>query len=315
VNREQSPAWKESRRFDLLEEHIFSEPIEYFEEYKRVELEYIMNNPNSLSTPMGALCWAEHELSRASDMAVWRYTMDYEYAPYVMGKLGITIEQVGDAGPAATTALLDLLATGPEILSPRVSVEDGYEHTINMERAIETDGSQLGSVDDSEEMPRELTRSEEKILGFFGRDYVDYQRWLNALGGDGTEWENAIRAVNMPEVVAATRAGDGLPETVRQYADALFADVKELVRLNYPLVNLLEDDEISFTWRFFEHYDAFVEVAKYAQDCIRAYIYDESDTEPTTATTVPATTTPTSTTVATTGPTTTSTTVPEASVP
>ena len=77
----------------------------------RVQEEYWLNNPNTLSSPMGAFCWAYHEILRA----VWRLVKFDDLAfhiQWLMDELDITVAQVGEEGPDRNTAVLDILALG-----------------------------------------------------------------------------------------------------------------------------------------------------------------------------------------------------------
>lgn len=231
---------------------------------------YVRNNPNELSTPIGALCWATHEIMRGAAIGRVRYFMDMEHIPFVMGKLGITSEQVGESGPEATAAVIDFLGTGTDNVGSIGSINDEPNQPVEG-APVGPDGDEPVSVDGGSESPVEHDVFDYERDTFFMDVYVEVMRKWNKLGGDGTEWETAIRAVNNPEVVAATRAGGGLPTAAQPYADALFADVGELARAGYPA---RFEDFNSFPWKL-DHFDAFVEVAKYAQNCKRADIYYE----------------------------------------
>ena len=269
--------------------------------FKAFQYEYVWSNPNELSTPMGALCWATHEIMRGAAIGQVRYFMDMEHIPFVMGKLGITSDQVGEAGPEATEAVIDLLAAGTGDVGPVGSVNDEPNRPVEG-ASVGSDGDEPVSVDSGSESSVEHDAFDYERDPFFMDVYVDWMRAWDRLGGDGTEWENSVRAVNTPEVVAATRAGDGLPTAAQPYTDALFADVGELARGGYLFQF---DDFNSFPWQL-DNFDAFVEVAKYAQDCKRADIFYESDSESTAPIPENDTTTPTTepiTTPATTTPT------------
>ena len=110
-------------------------------------------------------------------------------------------------------------------------------------------------------------------------------------GGEGTELFDALDVVASPEWAAAVRAGDGLSADVLVYADDLAAAARKL----------LASDHLRLTgYEFGSHlpgYWAFVELAKYDQNCLRAMIHDRPPPLPdiadlsTTTTEVGATTT------------------------
>ena len=110
-------------------------------------------------------------------------------------------------------------------------------------------------------------------------------------GGEGTELFDALDRVASPEWAAAVRAGDGLSADVLAYADGM-ADAAR---------KLLAGDHLRLTGYEFgpnlPGYGAFVELAKYDPNCLRAMIGDPPPPLPdipglsTTTTEVNATTT------------------------
>ena len=71
---------------------------------------YYLGNPNTQSTPMGALCWAHHEIHHNLTRRLAREHLDDMFILLVMDMFGITREQVvHEAGRAATQAVIGLL--------------------------------------------------------------------------------------------------------------------------------------------------------------------------------------------------------------
>ena len=99
-------------------------------------------------------------------------------------------------------------------------------------------------------------------------------RMWHDFAGDGTEWENAIRMVASPEMTAILRAEDGLPEGVRVYAAALQAFARE--RIGTGLDLSAESEDTIYEREGFPGREAFLEAAKYHQDCKRAPIDDST---------------------------------------
>ena len=217
-------------------------------ENDRLREEYWLNNPNSLSTPMGAYCWAYHEIRRA----IWRlltYTTLVPHMEWVMDKLDITVAQVGEAGPSRNTALLDILAEG----------SDQYPAP-----------DQLDSIENTN-----LSDDELALIWFHSDHFIEHYRIENRIAGNGTEWYDAIRAVAKPEVITAIRAGDGLPAAVVPYADRFFKAVNRLAVDNRPA---RDSDYNADVYSAFQLPDplpadvvAFYEEAKYSPDCKRAF--------------------------------------------
>lgn len=212
-------------------------------EHDRLQEDYWLSNPNSLSTPMGAFCWAYHEIGRA----MWRlltYATLVPHMEWVMDKLDITVAQVGEAGPSRNTAVLDILAEG------RID--------------------QIGSIDSTN-----LSDDELALIWFHSDQFIEHYRIENRIAGDGTEWYDAIRAVAKPEVIAATGAGDGLPATVVPYADRFFQSVNRLAVDNRPARDRDYNADAYSTLKLPDPLPAdiiaFYEEAKYSPDCKRAY--------------------------------------------
>ena len=87
-----SPAWVGAQqRLDVA--GTWAHTVEGAAEARRA-FEYSLSNPNQWSTPMGALCWADHELSRVTDMLLFRDMLDEDLASLLMEELGIGDDQV-----------------------------------------------------------------------------------------------------------------------------------------------------------------------------------------------------------------------------
>lgn len=217
-------------------------------EKDRLREEYWLNNPNSLSTPMGAFCWAYHEIRRA----MWRlltYATLVPHMEWVMDKLDITVAQVGEAGPSRNTALLDILAEG----------NDQYPAP-----------DQIDSMEDTN-----LSDDELALIWFHSDHFIEHYRIENRIAGNGTEWYDAIRAVAKPEVITAIRAGDGLPAAVVPYADRFFKAVNRLAVDNRPAQDSDYEADVYSAFQLADPLPAdivaFYEEAKYSPDCKRAF--------------------------------------------
>ena len=224
-NRELSQAWVDSQ---VLLSKAGSDDFadaSYYDEYLSI-------NPNDVSTPMGALCWAYHELGQSFEKDSIRSMLDYHTVPFLMENYGITDEQIGAPGPEATDKFFDL------VLSNLGSV---------------------GTFDDEND-----AISEANTMGFFND--------LHEFAGDGTAWQDAVRIIASPGMAVAFAAGEGLPAEVQIYADALVAFAEEHV--GKPFDDSAGSDVLNFADIDFPGIDAFIEEAKYNQNCKRAMIAD-----------------------------------------
>ena len=217
-----SPAWVEQQRWNTT-------PFDG----SRAHRDYFLTNPNDLSTPMGALCWAHYETESALFRHLIRNTIDNDLIlPYVE-TLGLTDRQIGN-GAEATEFLRELLGN-----------QDSNDIIIS-EDILTVSAEELSRLKD---------------------DWRNMIEPLDEIGGNGTEWMEMFREVTRPEVEVATRAGEGLYAPVRVYADALFAAVDEY--LDGTRTDFSDKDGLSYklpNWR------RFVEVAKYSPDCQRAWL-------------------------------------------
>ena len=248
TSRRCSPAWIESR---AMEPVFISGEIE---DIKRAN-EYYSNNPNDTSTPMGAICWAYHELSSGYYISSSRYMVDYFAIPFFMHEVGITSEQFGPPGPEATGALLDMLSNNNGAAG---NVDDGADDQTETPFGGEGDVGPVGSTGDT-------SSATDVALETF--------RIIHEYAGDGTAWAEAVGAVASPEMVTAFQANGGLPAEVQVYADALTTFAKEHVGKDFDYT--AESDNPNFALPGFPGLKAFVEAAKYHQDCKRALIEDQ----------------------------------------
>ena len=167
-DRELSQAWIDSQTaLSKVGSDDFAD-ITYYADYLSI-------NPNDVSTPMGALCWAYHELARSQYMDSTRSMLDYYMVPFLIENYdGITDEQIGDPGPEATGKFFDLVLS---------------------------DLGSLGPVDDENDVITEANA-------------IEYFIDLHEFAGDGTAWPDAVRIITSPEMAAALQAGEGLPAEV-----------------------------------------------------------------------------------------------------
>ena len=227
-----SPAWVE---YQEMKTYVGDNSLES----RKIIDDYLSSNPNDASTPMGALCWASHELSRSYVMGTLRWAIDDYLIPAHMEQYGVSSEQIGSPGLEATEAFLDLV--------------------------LEKIGS-VGSVDDG------TGGSTGRSDGLSEEEYWDLFLLDHELAGDGNAWSKAVQAIASPEMTAALQAGEGLPPDVQVYADALVAFAKE--RVGKELDPSAEIEDTEYDQRGFPGLAAFRSVAKYHQDCKRAGIAD-----------------------------------------
>ena len=192
-----SPAWVGAQqRLDVA--GTWAHTVEGAAEARRA-FEYSLSNPNQWSTPMGALCWADHELSRVTDMLLFRDMLDEDMTSMLMDELGIGDDQV-PPGPsrARSRAVIDIL--------------ESYTSTTT------TSGTTPTTM----------------ASGFIDPGIVAMLQALDYGGGTGLEWLDALDRVASPEWAAAVRAGDGLPADVLKYADGLAANARRQLANSTP---------------------------------------------------------------------------------
>lgn len=250
AERALSPAWVEARQLDSILD-TYAVDDEHFQQitanYLRSEKDYWWNNPNQLSTPIGALCWAIHELSRSSLLVHLRVSRDEHYNE-IATQLGLVIE---NSGQAPADALLEFLTSAPD-----TTVENPVSANENIITTTST--PQTPTPEESIKISEE-----EQLLAFYRHPFtIEWIRLTEEKAGDGTEWATAIRVVSAPEIEAATKAGDGLPAEAQQFANALF--------------DLVDEYQAGSKTERPDHYrlpgfEGFLEVAKYAPDCKRLY--------------------------------------------
>ncbi len=245
-----SPAWIEARQLDNLFNTYTTDAEEYRQitaTYLRSKKEYWWNNPNQLSTPVGTLCWATHELSRSGVLVYLRVIMDEQYNE-IANQLGLVIE---NSDQAPVDVLLDFLTSDPDTtVETPVSANENVIITTSIPQAP-TSTENL-----------EPSESEQLLAIYRHPGMIEWIRLTDEGAGDGTEWATALRTVSAPEIEAATKTGDGLPAEAQQFSDALFDLVDEYIdsgKTDSP-----------------EHYRlpgfaGFYEVAKYAPDCQRLH--------------------------------------------
>ena len=219
---------------------------------------YSLSNPNEWTTPIGALCWADFEIKRTSDMASSRNYVDEGITPLVIQNLGIEDQVPSGVGPAITKALIGLL----ESYTTTTTTASAGSSTTNWMEELYTSS-----------------------------EFINALNLFDHWGGTGYELLDALDAVASPRWAAAVRAGDGLPADVLIYADGLAANARTALLSSRPQLSIYEyGARVDGYW-------AFVELAKYDQNCLRARIGDPPPPLPdlpaltTTTTEVGATTT------------------------
>ena len=247
-SRELSQAWVDSQvTLSKVGSDDFADSTYY--------INYLSINPNDVSTPMGALCWAYHELGQSFEKDSMRSMLDYHMVPFLMENYdGITDEQIGPPGPKATDAFFDLVLSDIGSIG---SVDDssGQIDTYGENSAT----GAVGSIDGSDD-----AMTDANIIGYFND--------IHEFAGDGNAWPDAVRTIASPEMAAAFAAGEGLPAEVQVYADALIAFAEEHV--GKPFDDSAGSDVLNFADIDFPGIDAFIEEAKYNQNCKRAMIAD-----------------------------------------
>lgn len=223
-----SPAWIETQEYLARPAAEVVDPVA-----ARAQAERLRANPNDWLTPIGALCWAQHELERTSTMAFARAELDEWMAPALVHEYGLNEELLSDGlGPATSRRVLDALEALASHQATTTSVVPGSAGDVETE-------------------------------------FVEWLRTVDYEGGEGTEWVAALDAVAGEEWLAAVRAGGRLPTDVLAYAEALAAAARD------ALAGTPTADDVPYGWGVAkEEYWAFVEMAKYDQNCRRAFLME-----------------------------------------
>ena len=252
-----SPAWLEAEQLEDSMSSIDASTSEGFKQHwlgnLRSLTNYVLSNPNKLSTPVGALCWVYHELTRAGYMSFSRGFLDEEYNK-ITDQLGLVNEnsdkELADVLLGFLTANSDTTIATDVIVNEDTIVPTSTTLTQTTLESIET--SEL-----------------EEALAFYRTpEMIEWIRISNEGAGDGTEWMTAVRAVSAPEIEAATKRGDGLPKGAQKFANALFNSVDEYLGSG-------KTDPMDFRGLgFFDNYrlsgyNDFIEIVKYDQNCQR----------------------------------------------
>ena len=205
--------------------------------------EYVASNPNEWSTPMGALCWGDFELSRTVSMVAYRNYLDEIISPEVIRLFGLSQEEVPveDNGPARTAAVISALDA---------RVPNG--------NAVSTTSATSASTSTAETITTTVPTATD--------DYVDDLRYFHRISGSGTEWLNAVETVASEEWRAAVFVGDTLPPAVLRYADALAGLARRELGRTDPLIMVVELGPVTGG----DDYWAFVDAAKRDPNCLRA---------------------------------------------
>ncbi len=233
VDKPLSPAWVEARQ--LVSMSNINATDDEYADYLQKDNDYWSNNPNSLSSPVGALCWAFHELSRSEYLTIGRSALDEE-SRFMANLIGLVIED--DRDP--TDVLLEFLVLDLDTIAETRSVEG-----LSLESA--------------------------QALALYRTPWwLNWIRQRNEGAGDGTEWMIALHAVAAPEIEAATKAGGGLPTGAQQFSDVFFDAVAENLESGKTDPEDFHESELRDPAGL-PGYDNFIEVVKYAPECQRMY--------------------------------------------
>ena len=190
-----SPAWVETQEYLDQSAAESVGPV-----VARADAERIRVNPNDWLTPVGALCWAQHELERTTSMAYAREDLDEWMLPTLVHRYGLNEDLLSDGlGPGTSRRVLDALEALASQAATTTSVVPGSAGDVDIE-------------------------------------FVQWLRTIDYEGGEGTEWVAALDAVAGEEWLRAVRAGSGLPTDVLAYAEALSARARDALA-GFPTVN------------------------------------------------------------------------------
>ena len=289
--RELSPAWIE---FHALGSGDWTE-FETVLAKARADSSYYMNNPNDWSTPMGALCWADHELRRTAFMSTQRIQIDYIFIPNIMSGLGISQDGF-EPGPSATKAILEILSdyatTTTTTTAPTTTTTSTPATTTSATATTSVASTNTTAATATVTTTGEVDQPKNTITDII---YIEFFRLIDEMAGEGTEWLDAIDTVAGEAWNNAVMAGDGLPEEVQVYARTL-AYLARVQAVSFdPITTPLERAHIA-------GYDAFVQAAKYDPNCKRATLVHIDPQQDLTAGLILATQQTTTTTTYPTGP-------------
>ena len=236
----------------------------------RADYSYDMNNPNDWSTPMGSLCWADHELRRTAALLTLRLDLDHIFVPHIMSQLGISQDGF-EPGPSATKALLEILpnytptatTTTPTTTTPTTTTTASTATSVastTTTAASATATTTGAEMYDPDKPSQPLYTPKEKTISMIN---IRFLRLFDEIGGEGTEWLDAIETVAGEAWNNAVMAGDGLPEEVQVYARAL-AYLARVQAISFAPI------AVALSYSHVAGYDAFVQAAKYDPNCKRA---------------------------------------------
>ena len=248
VVRQLSPAWVEGQPF--LDPDTVLAPGGL-----RRAVDRYRENPNQWSTPMGALCWGSFEMIRAAAMRGARDTLDLWLVPDLVERLGLGDDLLsGGLGPATSRRVID--AVEALVSPPATTTTAATSSTSATSSTTSTAAGGPYSGIDSE--------------------LVEFLRVLDYGGGTGLEWLNAMDVLAGKEWAAAVRAGDSLPAAALRHADMLAAFAREQAGMGVPdyvlVVETFDKPDADIA--------AFVELAKYDPNCLRASLGGPAEFEP-----------------------------------
>ena len=237
-----SPGWVEAQKRLASVERLTNSPAGLAEQ-RRIADQYLVN-PNQWSTPTGALCWGSFEIARAAVMLLARDYLDTILVPHMVEVLGLSEDLLSSGlGPATSRAIIDLLAAQTTTTSSEATT------STSLVPSTVTTQSGVGTVSSFD---------------------IEVLRWMDYQGGEGTEWLDAIDSVAGEEWLGAVRAGGVLPADVLRYAEALAATARTQAGKGVPDIRPFLDEPLIGS----EDYWAFVELAKYDQNCLRVAVTD-----------------------------------------
>ena len=248
VVRQLSPAWIEGQPF--LDPDTFLAPGGL-----RRAVDRYRENPNQWSTPMGALCWGSFEMIRAFAMRGARDTLDLWLVPDLVERLGLGDDLLsGGLGPATSRRVIDAVEA---LVSPPATTTTAATSSTSATSSTTSmaAGGPYSGIDS---------------------ELVEFLRVLDYGGGTGLEWLNAMDVLAGEEWAAAVRADDSLPAPALRFADMLAAFAREQAGMGVPdyvlVVETFDKPDADIA--------AFVELAKYDPNCLRASLGGPAEFEP-----------------------------------